>query len=246
MTRTAGALVIGNEILTGKIEERNVAYLGRMLFELGISLRRVVVCVDEVEVIAAELDALRKEHDWVFTSGGVGPTHDDVTLDGVARSFGRKLVRSPELVGLIEGWHRKQGREVNEAHLRMADVVEGARQLRTRDMRWPVQIVENVVVLPGVPEVFRMKLDAVRDELDEGEGFVGRAVYTGCDEGDIAELLQRITERFAGVTVGSYPNWGGKGFRTKVTFDGREAASVAGAEAMLLEALDADLVVRRE
>ncbi len=247
MTRTAAALVIGNEILTGKIEEQNVAYLARQLFELGIALHRVVMCVDDAEVIAHDLNVMRANHDWVFTSGGVGPTHDDVTLAGVARAFGRRLVRDESLADLIRGWHARQGRDVNEHHLRMADVVEGAEQYRSESMRWPVQLVDNVVVLPGVPEIFRTKLDALRERLDEGERFVGRTVYTLCDEGDIAELLAEIEARFTDVSVGSYPRFArdadDSGYRTKITFDGTDDAAVDGAEAMLRERLSPDLVV---
>lgn len=247
MTRTAAALVIGNEILTGKIEEQNVAYLARRLFDLGIALRRVIVCVDEAEVIAADLNALRAAHDWVFTSGGVGPTHDDVTLEGVARAFGRRLVRDDTLAGLIHRWHERQGREVNAHHLRMADVVEGAEQVRSDGMRWPVQVVDNVVVLPGVPEIFRAKLDALEKRLDEGARFVGRAVYTLCDEGDIAGLLVDIEARYPSVSVGSYPRFAAStadgGYRTKITFDGAESGPVEAAEAMFRARLAPELLV---
>ena len=105
MARTAAALIIGNEILTGKIQESNLGYLGQELFKLGIVLARAVVCRDDIDVIAADLNALRASHDIVFTSGGVGPTHDDVTLPAVAKAFGRNLVRAPEIEALIRDYH---------------------------------------------------------------------------------------------------------------------------------------------
>ena len=135
MPRNAAALIIGNEILTGKIPEGNLHVLARELRLLGIELRRAIVCPDEIEVIADDLTALRDSHDHVFTSGGVGPTPDDVTLPAVARSFGCPLVRSPLIEGLIRGYW---GDRVTEGHLRMADVPEGAELLSNPEVIWPV------------------------------------------------------------------------------------------------------------
>src|SRR5690606_18667646 len=146
MARTAAALIIGNEILTGKVREANVQRLAHELFRLGIAFRRVIVCPDDVDTIARDLRELREAHDLVFTSGGVGPTHDDLTLPAVARSFDRPLVRSPIIEGLIRGYW---GERATEGHLRMADVPEGAELLSTGDVPWPVVCVENVFVLPG-------------------------------------------------------------------------------------------------
>lgn len=123
--RTAAALIVGNEVLTGKVEEANVAVLARMLFEIGITLRRVVVVPDEIETIAAELNALRSAHDLVFTSGGVGPTHDDITIDAVAHALGRKVERSAEVEKMVREYHGKKGVPMSDAALRLANVVEG-------------------------------------------------------------------------------------------------------------------------
>lgn len=234
MARTAAALIIGNEILTGKIREANVQRLAHELFRLGIALRRVIVCPDEMDVIARDLRELRTAHDLVFTSGGVGPTHDDVTLPAVARAFDRPLVRSELIEGLIRGYW---GDRATAGHLRMADVPQGAELLSSSDVPWPVICVENVFVLPGVPEIFDVKLQMLRERIGSDVPFVTRALYTMCDEGEIAELLERIVRAHPKVEIGSYPRWRDPTYRVKLTFDGRDPSEVDAA----LEACRAEL-----
>jgi molybdenum cofactor synthesis domain-containing protein len=177
--------MVGNEILTGKIEDTNTRYLARRLFELGIALRQVVVCPDEMDIIVRELNQLRAGHDIVFTSGGVGPTHDDITIDAVAAAFGRPVVESPEIAAMIRAHF---GDIVTPAHLRMANMPEGAELVRNAKSGWPTVLCGNVYILPGVPEIFERKLDALRERLDEGQRFFNQTVYTHCDEGEIAAL----------------------------------------------------------
>jgi molybdenum cofactor synthesis domain-containing protein len=243
MPRTAAALIIGNEILSGKIPDTNTTCLARMLFELGIELRRVVVCPDEVDTIGKDLSELRSSHDLVFTSGGVGPTHDDVTIDGVASSFGRPVVRSVAVEKMIRHYY---GDRATEAHFRMANMPEGGEMIRSSDAPWPTVVIENVFVLPGVPEIFELKLTDLRKRLDEGYEFRSQAVYTLCDEGEIAGLLERIAEDFPGVMVGSYVKWQAEDYRTKLTFDGTDSEAITKAADRLVTELDAALFVRRE
>ena len=243
MPRTAAALIIGNEILSGKIADTNTTLLARLLFDLGIELRRVVVCPDEVDTIGKNLSDLRATHDLVFTSGGVGPTHDDVTIDGVAESFGRPVVRSVAVEKMIRQYY---GDRATEAHLRMANMPEGAEMIRSSDAPWPTVVIENVFVLPGVPEIFNLKLADLRKRLDQGYEFHSQAVYTLCDEGEIAGLLEHIAETFPGVMVGSYIKWQAEDYRTKLTFDGTDREAVARAADMLVDELDAKLFVRRD
>lgn len=237
--RTAAALVIGNELLTGKIQDANVATLARLLFQLGIALRRVVFCSDEVEVIAEDLDRLRRGHDLVFTSGGVGPTHDDVTLAAVTRAFGRPLVRSPVLEGLLRGYF---GERTSAAVLRMADIPEGA-ELITGSGRWPVLLVDNVFVLPGLPEVFRRKLPILREHLAGDRPFVSRRLGSRQEEPDLAELLDRLHREHPEVDIGSYPRWGSGEVRVVLTLDGRDEERVDVAFRALVAALPAGTVV---
>ncbi len=243
MARTAAALIIGNEILSGKIADTNTTFLARGLFELGIELRRVVIVPDEVPTISDELTHLRANHDLVFTSGGVGPTHDDVTIEGVAASFGRPVVRSEAVEQMIIKYY---GDRVTEAHLRMANMPEGAEMIRSSEAPWPTVVIENVFVLPGVPEIFELKFTDLRKRLDDGQEFHSQAVYTLSGEGEIAQLLERIAERFPGVMVGSYVKWRADDYRTKVTFDGMDESAVTRAADMLVGALHPSLFVRRE
>lgn len=243
MPRTAAALVIGNEILSGKIADTNTTFLARGLFELGIELRRVVVCPDEVETIGSELSELREKYDMVFTSGGVCPTHDDVTIEGVASSFESPVVQSEAVAKLIRHYY---GERTTDAHLRMANMPEGAEMIRSSDAPWPTVVIDNVFVLPGVPEIFELKFTDLRKRLDQGQEFHSQAVFTLSGEGEIASLLERIAEAFPGVMVGSYVKWKAEDYRTKVTFDGNDAQAVGQAADMLIGELAPALFVRRE
>ena len=239
-TRTAAALIIGNELLTGKIQDANTAVLAKELFGLGIALRRVVFCPDEVDVISRDLDVLSKAHDYVFTSGGVGPTHDDVTTEAVGRAFGRRLVRSMEIEDLLRDFF---GERCTPRHLRMAEVPEGAQLVKASGGRWPAVRVENVFILPGLPEIFRRKLPILREHLGGDTAFHSRAVATRCDEGDLAALLEQIEESFPDVSLGSYPRWGDDRVRVVVTFDGRFPETIESAMAAFIEALPQDQIV---
>jgi molybdenum cofactor synthesis domain-containing protein len=228
-TPTAAILVVGNEILSGKVDEANVAVLARELRALGILLRRVVVVMDEIDTIAAEVRHLSGTHDWLFTSGGVGPTHDDVTIEAVAKAFGVRVVASPEMEGMLRGHY---GERCTDGHLRMALVPEGAALEVSAEVTWPTIRLGNTWLLPGIPEVFRMKLPVVVARI-RGAGaasaFVSHAVYTKMDEGVLKPLLDRIVGAFADVSVGSYPKWVDPSYKTKVTFDGRDEARVLAA-----------------
>lgn len=226
MSRTAAALIIGNEILSGKIQETNLVELARALRELGIDLKRVVVVTDDPVVIAKEVTALAATHDLLFTSGGVGPTHDDVTMAGIASAFGVPVVTHPTLEEMLR---RHFGAKINDNHLRLALVPEGARLVSKPDSLWPVTVLENVWILPGIPEVFRKKLDIVREHLGGDTPYLSRAVYTKLDEADLAPMLNEVVAKFPDVDVGSYPAWTDKKYRTKLTFDGKDAAGIGRA-----------------
>lgn len=236
--------MIGNEILTGKVQEANVAALATMLFELGIALRKVVVCVDDEATIASELAALAKAHDVVVTSGGVGPTHDDVTVPAVARGLGRKLVVD---AGLEKRLRDHFGDRTTPGHLRMAELPEGGQLVDAGGISWPVIHVENVWVLPGVPLIFQKKLAALRERLAGDEvAFVSRAIFLRADEGEIAALLERVEREHPGVMVGSYPRFDEADHTVKVTFDGRDLLRVLAALEACLLGLPAERVVRVE
>ncbi|MGB5813428.1 MAG: molybdopterin-binding protein, partial [Polyangiales bacterium] len=217
--------------------------LARGLFELGIELRRVVVCGDEIPTIRDELNALRDSHDLVFTSGGVGPTHDDVTIEGVAAAFDRAVVRSAAVENVIRHYY---GDRATDAHFRMANMPEGSEMIRSAEAPWPTVVIENVYVLPGVPQIFELKFDDLRKRLDNGHEFHSISVYTRSGEGEIAELLERIAKTFPVVMVGSYIKWSASDYKTKITFDGSDREAIQKAADMLIDELDPGLFVRRE
>ncbi len=244
MPRSAAVLIIGNEILTGKIQETNMRDLATELFELGIVLDRAVVCRDDVDTIARDLSELRERFDLVFTTGGVGPTHDDVTYKAVAQSFNRPIERSKELAELIESL---LGDRYNEGHLAMADVPQGAELLHSVSVRWPTIIVGNVFVLPGLPKVFRLKLPALREHLRGDEiPFLTTAVYTLCDEGELAKKLTRVADEHDSVSIGSYPVTDNPDYRVKLTVDGRDQESIDRAASALRGIIPSDMLVELE
>jgi molybdenum cofactor synthesis domain-containing protein len=245
MARTAAALVIGNEILTGKVQDANTVALAQELRTLGIELRRVVVVPDEVDVIATEVNSLRATHDLLFTSGGVGPTHDDVTIPAVARAFGRRVVRFPDVERRLREFY---GARCTEDHLHMADLIEGVElAFVPGGSEWPTLIMGNVFILPGVPELYRAKLVTVRGRLAGPErGFVVRSVYTRGDEGTIKPWIDEVVARFPDVMVGSYPKFQNPDHNVRITFDGRDATRVETAADAFTTLLPAALFIRRE
>lgn len=224
--RTAAALVIGNELLSGKVQEANLLPLSLCLRRLGVELRRVVLVLDERETIRDEVRALAGSHDWLFTSGGVGPTHDDVTVESVAEAFGTRAVLHPELVKSLQEHYAER---CTDGHLRMALVPEGAALEASGDSRWPAIRYRNTWLLPGVPEIFRLKLAAVERVIGVEGSFVTHAVYTLLDEGVLKPLLDDVVARYPDVAVGSYPKWSDPTCKTKLTFDGRDGARVVSA-----------------
>jgi molybdopterin-biosynthesis enzyme MoeA-like protein len=208
------------------VQEANVHVLARTLRQLGVLLRRVVMVQDEIEEIAREVSLLSKANDWLFTSGGVGPTHDDVTIEAVAKAFGVAVVSSPLMDSMLRAHYKER---CSPGHLRMALVPEGAALETTAEITWPTVRINNVWVMPGVPEVFRMKIPVVVARLGQGRAFVSRAVYTKMDEGDLRPLLDRVVAGHPDVDVGSYPKWLDPSYKTKLTFDGRDEASVTAA-----------------
>jgi molybdenum cofactor synthesis domain-containing protein len=239
---TAAIVVIGNEILTGKSQDQNASFLTRELYELGIALGRIVVIPDDPDEIGRTVRDCAGRFQLVFTSGGIGPTHDDVTIEGVARAFGRRVVRHPELEAMIRGYF---GDGVDEVRLRMADVPEGAVLIRPAESRWPILAVENTYILPGVPELFRSKFVAMRERF-RVKPFHTRVVYTLQDEFDIAEGLNRLAADHQAVIIGSYPNFARDDYKVKVTLESKEADATEKALVALLAMLEPGALVKTE
>jgi molybdenum cofactor synthesis domain-containing protein len=244
-TPTAVLVVVGNEVLSAKVQDENGPWAARRLRELGVELLAIHTLPDRVEEIAEAVEKVCHRADWVFTSGGVGPTHDDVTVPAVARALGRPVVRSPELVESVRAMHRRfhDGAEAPDAALRMADVPQGTRLLG--DGSFPTLVAENVVMLPGVPRFFRFQFDGIAHLL-AAPPFHLACVYVSSDEDQIAPLLDRVAREHPEVEIGSYPRFDDADHRVKVTVEAKDVARVAAALAALLAALPAGAVVRTE
>jgi molybdenum cofactor synthesis domain-containing protein len=242
MAKTAGIILIGNEILSGKIVDANASYLCRELRALGVEVRKISVIPDEVALIASEVGEQSRAFDVVFTSGGVGPTHDDVTIEGVARALGVAVVRDPRLVRVIEGFAK--GR-LNEARLKMAEVPEGALLLAEDALVFPAVVVRNIYVLPGVPEIFRQKFDALKERFRESP-FHLRSVFVNMPEGTLADHLNELLRRHRDLLLGSYPEFFNTEYKVKVTLESKDRECVTRALDDFLDRLPPGAVVRVE
>lgn len=238
LDRTAAILVIGNEILTGKVEETNARWLSTQLFDLGVRLRAIRVVPDEIEPIADAVNQLRSTHDFLFTSGGVGPTHDDMTISGIARALGRDVVRVEPIAELLRRYY---GERCNDDVLRMAEAPAGFTLIECADRHWPVLSVENIVILPGVPEIFRRKFESIRERF-RSTPFALENVYVTLDEGLIATQLAELAARFPTVAIGSYPTFSHPHYKVKITLESKDASAVAAARSAL-EKLLPDAIV---
>jgi len=238
---TAGIVIIGDEILTGKFADENAAFLIGELRALGVELRRIVVIPDVLDDIAATVTDFAARFDHVFTSGGVGPTHDDVTMAGIAQGFGTRVVRDPVLEERIRAYW---GAKLVEPNLRMADLPEGAALVYGKDQVWPVVAYRNVYILPGVPALFRRKFVDIRDRFRAAPMTVAR-VYLDADEGQIAGDLDAVVAAFPDVRIGSYPRFTERDFKVLVTLEAHTADHVARALAMMIDRIG-PRVVRHE
>lgn len=233
MSKTAGIIVIGNEILSGKTRDENSLYLVRELRDLGVDVRKISVVPDDLNLISAEVREFSNSFDYVFTTGGVGPTHDDLTMNGVASAFGRKIRRYPELEATLRHFYRP---DLVDGNLRMADVPEGARLVGGKGLWFPVIAVENVYIFPGVPEILRRKFERIKEMFRE-EPFHLREVFLRADEGQIAPILHRVLVDFPELLLGSYPHFDNPEYSIKLTLESKDAAYVERAYAMLIEEL---------
>ena len=239
---TAAGIIIGDEILSGKVRDTNAPLLIDLFRESGVELQRLACVADSLDVISAEVHRCAASTDVVVTSGGIGPTHDDRTVAGVAQAFAVPVVRDPDLESMIRGFW---GPRVNDAALRMADVPQGARLIDGGDGLLPIVAIHNVYLLPGVPELFRAKLPTLRRHFSGTRVAIG-SLYLRSDESSIAELLGRIDNDFDGVKVGSYPTLHDAEFRLWVTVEGADPREVGRAIDRLLDGLRPTDVVRVE
>jgi molybdenum cofactor synthesis domain-containing protein len=236
---TAAILVIGDEILSGRTKDKNIGYIAEYLTGIGIDLREVRVVPDVEEEIVAAVNALRARYTYLFTTGGIGPTHDDITADCIAKALGVPIGLDPRAVALLR--ERYSEEELNEARLRMARIPEGADLIENPISRAPGFRIGNVFVMAGVPSIMQVMLDNVAPTLDTGARMIVETIEAeGLPEGIYAAGLAAIAKAHEGVSIGSYPSFSSAGFRNQIVVRSKDPERLAAAAAAV-RALLADL-----
>lgn len=243
---SAGLIVIGDEILSGKTADTNTPFLIAELRELGVSLVEIAVIADDVAGIGETVRRFAERYTHVFTSGGVGPTHDDLTIAGVARAFDVPMQRNKELESWLLDYYNSRLPTAVERNLRMADMPVGIALIQSPELRWPVLQMRNVYILPGIPEVFRRKFIAIRERFRDTPFYL-RQVFVRSEEAEIARHLDQIAQSHFDVALGSYPLLmpAADGHCVKITLEGKDQAAVERATAELCALLGESTIVRR-
>ncbi len=232
---TAAILVIGDEILSGRTKDKNIGYIAEYLTNVGIDLREVRVVPDIEEEIVAAVNALRSRYTYVFTTGGIGPTHDDITADSIAKAFGVSIDVDQRAVAMM--LERYKPEDLNEARLRMARIPAGADLIENPVSKAPGFRIGNVVTMAGVPNIMQSMLDNVAPTLKTGSRMLSRPIEAGSlPEGIYAAGLAEIAAAHPGVSIGSYPNFSAAGFRNQIVARSKDEA-LLDAAAKAIEAL---------
>jgi len=242
---TAAVLVIGDEILSGRTKDKNIGYIAEYLTAIGIDLREVRVVPDVEDEIVAALNVLRARYTYVFTTGGIGPTHDDITADAVARAFGVGIAVDPRAVAMLRTRY-PNAEDLTEARLRMARIPDGADLVDNPISRAPGFRIGNVIVMAGVPSIMQAMLDAVAPSLRTGKVMLSVTLDAGgLPEGIYGSALGAVQKELPGVVIGSYPSFGPGGFTNSIVVRAREPGLLAEGQARV-EAMIADLVAKRD
>jgi molybdenum cofactor synthesis domain-containing protein len=234
---TAGMVVIGDEILSGRIQDRNVTHLAAVMTAVGVMLREVRIIGDDEDAIVEAVNALRFRYDHVFTTGGIGPTHDDITADSVARAFGVACTPHPETFRQLAEHYAKRGMEFTPARQRMARMPEGAQPIANPISVAPGFSIGNVHVMAGVPEIFQAMLDSLLPSLKTGARLMSVAIHCPFGEGVVGDRLGAIQKAHPDTIIGSYPKFRDGRFWTELVVRGRSMEAIDAArrdiEAML-------------
>jgi molybdenum cofactor synthesis domain-containing protein len=231
MSPTAAILIIGNEILSGKTQDANVAWLGQRLAAKGIKLCEVRVVRDEEPAIVDAVHALGKAYTYVFSTGGIGPTHDDITAACMAKAFGRKLVVDPDARERLAAYYKMRGDALTDARLRMAQIPEGAALLDNPVSGAPGFRVENVYVMAGVPRIMQGMFESLEDTLQGGPPVLSRTVTGEMRESDIAPELEAIQKKYPEIEIGSYPAMKDGKFEVSLVLRGQDEKRLEAAMA---------------
>jgi molybdenum cofactor synthesis domain-containing protein len=233
---TAALLIIGDEILTGRTKDKNIGYVAEYMTGIGIDLREVRIVPDVEEEIVSAVNALRSRYTYLFTTGGIGPTHDDITADCMAKAFGVGIGHDPRAVAMLQ--ERYQPHELNEARMRMARIPDGADLIDNPISKAPGFKIGNVFVMAGVPSIMQSMLDNIAPTLQTGARMVIETIDAeGLAEGNYAEGLSQIAAAHPSVGIGSYPSFSASGFRNQIVVRGKDPAVVADASAAIHDLL---------
>jgi molybdenum cofactor synthesis domain-containing protein len=243
---TASLIIIGNEILSGRTVDANLSYIATRLGEIGVRMAEARVVPDDEVAIAAAVNACRARHTYVFTTGGIGPTHDDITAASIAEAFGRRFERNREAERRLLAYYPPE--RVNEARMSMADMPEGVELIDNPISVAPGFRIENVYVLPGVPKIMQAMVDGLLPRLKGGTKVLARAITVLAPEGDVAAGgLGDLQARYPTLEIGSYPFWRPEGPGTTIVFRGTDRAQIdAAAEALLELAARLDAETRED
>jgi FAD synthetase len=218
MSKTAGIVIIGNEVLSGKTQDSNSYFLCTELRQLGVEVQKISTIPDIIELIGHEVTDFARRFDFVFTTGGVGPTHDDVTIDGIAHGFSVAVVRHPDIE---QRMRQRLGSDVNEARLRMANVPEGAELLATEALFAPVIKFRNVYIFPGIPKILHERFHTIKETFRETP-YLLKNVFVKYGEGVIATMLNEVLAKFPELMLGSYPVLDIPDYKVKVTLESKD------------------------
>lgn len=240
MSKTAGIVIIGNEVLSGKTRDTNSHFFCTELRQLGVEVQKISTIQDDIEIIGKEVAAFSDRFDYVFTSGGVGPTHDDVTIEGVARGLSLKVVRHPDIERRMR---QRLGDQVNEARLRMANVPEGATLLATEAPFAAIVKIRNIYIFPGIPKILEERFHAIKESFRDAPYYL-KNVYVRYGEGVIASILNELLTKFPNLMLGSYPVLDLPDYKVKVTLESKDFSYLEQALQSFIASLPADAVQR--
>ena len=231
MTETnihAALLVIGDEILSGRTKDKNIGYIAEYLTNIGIDLKEVRVVPDEMDEIVEAVNVLRKRYKYLFTTGGIGPTHDDITADAVAQAFGVELYEDQRIIDLM--LERLKPEDLNEARRRMARIPKGAEHVKNPISKVPGFMIGNVIVMAGVPSIMQAMMDDVAPRLVTGARMMSETIDAmGIPEGTYAAGLGEIARAHPNVIIGSYPQFGEGRFKNQIVVRSKDGAALQAA-----------------
>ena len=235
-------MIVGNEILSGKVVDQNAVYLTKALRDIGVSVERIVVIPDQVNIIAEEIRTSRNRFDLIFVCGGIGPTHDDVTMQGLAAGLGCDLIRHPELVRILKNVY---GPDLGAAQMRLADVPEGTRFIYFEHLRVPVLQFKQIYIFPGIPELVVKKFEAIKERFREAPFYLTK-IYLDQREDAIAHHLEETLLQYPKLLLGSYPILHNPRHKILLTLESKDTTYLEEATQCLLGLLPESSVVNIE